>query len=244
MLVKLKSSSNLPRFCPMIQFEEVTKKYPNGQVALEDINLKIEDGEFVFIVGPSGAGKSTMLKLITREILPSFGKILFNDENILQFKEGKIPHLRRKIGTVFQDFKLLLNRTVFENVAVPLEVIGKKESDIEKEVSAVLEKVGLLDKAEYFPSQLSGGEVQRTAIARAIVSMPQTLLADEPTGDLDPKTAREVVNVLEKINHDDKTTIIMATHNAAIVNHFKKRVIVLEKGKIEKDEKEGKYESD
>ena len=244
MLVKLKSSSNLPRFCPMIQFEEVTKKYPNQQVALEDINLKIEDGEFVFIVGPSGAGKSTMLKLITREILPSFGKILFNDENILQFKEGKIPHLRRKIGTVFQDFKLLLNRTVFENVAVPLEVIGKKESDIEKEVSAVLEKVGLLDKAEYFPSQLSGGEVQRTAIARAIVSMPQTLLADEPTGDLDPKTAREVVNVLEKINHDDKTTIIMATHNAAIVNHFKKRVIVLEKGKIEKDEKEGKYESD
>src|SRR3989344_272056 len=197
----------------MIQFEEVTKKYPNGQVALEDINLKIEDGEFVFIVGPSGAGKSTMLKLITREILPSFGKILFNDENILQFKEGKIPHLLRKIGTVFQDFKLLLNRTVFENVAVPLEVIGKKESDIEKEVSAVLEKVGLLDKAEYFPSQLSGGEVQRTAIARAIVSMPQTLLADEPTGDLDPKTAREVVKVLEK-------------------------------GKIEKDEKEGKYESD
>ncbi|KKS04666.1 cell division ATP-binding protein FtsE [Candidatus Curtissbacteria bacterium RIFCSPHIGHO2_12_41_11] len=228
----------------MIQFEEVIKKYPNGQVALEDINLKIEDGEFIFIVGPSGAGKSTMLKLITREILPSSGKILFNDENILQFKEGKIPHLRRKIGTVFQDFKLLLNRTVFENVAVPLEVVGKKESDIEKEVSSVLEKVGLLDKAEYFPSQLSGGEVQRTAIARAIVSMPQVLLADEPTGDLDPKTAREVVKVLEKINQDDKTTVIMATHNAAIVNHFKKRVVVLEKGKIEKDEKEGKYESD
>lgn len=228
----------------MIQFEEVTKKYPNGQIALEDINLKIEDGEFVFIVGPSGAGKSTMLKLITREILPSSGKILFNDENILLFREDKIPHLRRKIGTVFQDFKLLLNRTVFENVAVPIEVLGKKDGEIEKEVSSVLEKVELLDKAEYFPAQLSGGEVQRTAIARAIVARPQVLLADEPTGDLDPKTALDVVKIMEKINQDDKTIVVMATHNATIVNHFKKRVIVLKKGKIEKDEKESKYESD
>src|SRR3990167_7278840 len=228
----------------MIQFEEVTKKYPNGQLALEDINLKIEDGEFVFIVGPSGAGKSTMLKLITREILPSSGKILFNDEDILLFREKKIPHLRRKIGTVFQDFKLLLNRTVFENVAVPIEVLGKKDGEIEKEVSSVLEKVELLDKAEYFPAQLSGGEVQRTAIARAIVARPQVLLADEPTGDLDPKTALDVVKIMEKINQDDKTIVVMATHNATIVNHFKKRVIVLKKGKIEKDEKESKYESD
>ena len=227
----------------MIQFEAVTKRYPNGQVALEDINLKIEDGEFIFVVGPSGAGKTTLLKLITREIFPTSGKVTFNDKNILEIPEGKIPHLRRKIGTVFQDFKLLLNRTVFENVAVPLEVLGKKDSEIEKEVSTVLEKVELLDKAEYFPAQLSGGEVQRTAIARAIVSRPQVLLADEPTGDLDPKTAREVVKVLEIINDEDKTIVIMATHNAQIVNHFKKRVIVLEKGKIEKDEKEGKYES-
>jgi len=227
----------------MIQFEAVTKRYPNGQVALEDINLKIEDGEFIFVVGPSGAGKTTLLKLITREIFPTSGKVTFNDENILEIPEGKIPHLRRKIGTVFQDFKLLLNRTVFENVAVPLEVLGKKDSEVEKEVSSVLEKVELLDKAEYFPAQLSGGEVQRTAIARAIVSRPQVLLADEPTGDLDPKTAREVVKVLEIINDEDKTIVIMATHNAQIVNHFKKRVIVLEKGKIEKDEKEGKYES-
>ena len=228
----------------MIQFEAVTKRYPNGQVALEDINLKIEDGEFIFVVGPSGAGKTTLLKLITREIFPTSGKVTFNDENILEIPEGKIPHLRRKIGTVFQDFKLLLNRTVFENVAVPLEVLGKKDSEVEKEVSSVLEKVELLDKAEYFPAQLSGGEVQRTAIARAIVSRPQVLLADEPTGDLDPKTAREVVKVLEIINDEDKTIVIMATHNAQIVNHFKKRVIVLEKGKIEKDEKEGKYETD
>ena len=225
----------------MIQFEEVIKKYPNGQVALEDINLKIEDGEFIFIVGPSGAGKSTMLKLFTREILPSSGKILFNDENILQFKEGKIPHLRRKIGTVFQDFKLLLNRTVFENVAVPLEVVGKKESDIEKEVSSVLEKVGLLDKAEYFPSQLSGGEVQRTAIARAIVSMPQVLLADEPTGDLDPQTSWGVIQLLNEINSWG-TTVMMATHNVEIVNTLKRRVVVLKNGHIVKDSKEGKYE--
>src|SRR3972149_1015878 len=226
----------------MIQFEAVTKRYPNGQVALEDINLKIEDGEFIFVVGPSGAGKTTLLKLITREIFPTSGKVTFNDKNILEIPEGKIPHLRRKIGTVFQDFKLLLNRTVFENVAVPLEVLGKKDSEIEKEVSAVLEKVDLLEKAASFPAQLSGGEGQRTAIARAIVAKPEVLLADEPTGDLDPKTAREVVKVLEKINDEDKTIIIMATHNVQIVNHFKKRVIVLEKGKIIKDEKEGKYE--
>jgi cell division transport system ATP-binding protein len=227
----------------MIEFVSVTKKYPNGQIALDDINLKIHDGEFVFVVGHSGAGKSTLIKLITRETLPSEGRILFNDEDILKIPSSKVPVLRRRIGTVFQDFKLLLNRTVFENVAVPLEVLSKKESEIEKEVSEVLEKVGLLEKAESFPAQLSGGEVQRTAIARAIISKPQVLLADEPTGDLDPKTAQGVVELLEKINKEDKTTIIMATHNESIVNHFKKRVIVLKKGKIAKDEKEGKYDA-
>lgn len=227
----------------MIQFESVTKKYPNGQLALEDIDLIIEDGEFLFVVGPSGAGKSTLLKLITREIFPTSGQVLFNSENISQIPEGKIPHLRRKIGTIFQDFKLLLNRTVFENVAVPLEVLGKKDHEIEKGVSSVLEKVGLLEKAQYFPAQLSGGEVQRTAIARAIVAKPEVLLADEPTGDLDPKTAQEVVKVMEKINDEDKTIVVMATHNVQIVNHFKKRVIVLEKGKKVSDEKEGKYET-
>ncbi|OGD87063.1 cell division ATP-binding protein FtsE [Candidatus Curtissbacteria bacterium RIFCSPHIGHO2_01_FULL_41_11] len=228
----------------MIQFESVTKKYPNGQIALEDINLKIEDGEFVFVVGASGAGKSTLLKLITREARPTQGKILIDDQDILRIPESKIPVLRRRIGTIFQDFKLLLNRTVFENVAVPLEVLSQKDSHIEKEVSAVLEKVGLLEKANSFPVQLSGGEIQRTAIARAIVAKPVVLLADEPTGDLDPKTAREVVELLEKINKEDKTTVLMATHNESIVNHFKKRVVLLKKGKIEKDVKEGNYDAD
>ncbi len=227
----------------MIEFINVTKKYPNGHIAIDDVNLKIDDGEFVFIVGPSGAGKSTLLRLITLEILPTSGQITINGENILKIPSAKIPFLRRRVGTVFQDFKLLLNRTVFENVAVPLEVLSQKDSAIEKQVSEVLEKVNILDKADSFPAQLSGGEVQRTAIARAIISKPAILLADEPTGDLDPKTSQDVVELLEKINKNDKTTIIMATHNEAVVNHFKKRVIVLKAGKVEKDEKEGKYDA-
>ena len=226
----------------MLEFISVSKQFPDGQVALDDINLKIEGSEFVFITGPSGAGKSTLLRLITKEIIPSSGQVLYNEEDIAKIPENKVHILRRRIGTVFQDFKLLLNRTVFENVAVPLEVVAKSDSEIEKAVSEVLEKVGLLEKANSFPAQLSGGEVQRTSIARAIVSKPEILLADEPTGDLDPKTSEVVVELLEKINKEDKTTVIMATHNAAIVNHFKKRVVSLKKGKIEKDQKEGKYE--
>lgn len=228
----------------MLKFESVAKKFPNGQLALEDINLELEDGEFVFIVGPSGAGKSTLLKLITREIIPTSGRILINDQDIFRIPKSKIPILRRRIGTIFQDFKLLLNRTVFENVAIPLEVLGQKELEIQKKASEVLEKVGILEKAESFPAQLSGGELQRTAIARAIVSGPEILLADEPTGDLDPHNSKQVVEILEKINKEDKTTVIMATHNMSIVNHFKKRVIKLKDGKVEKDQKEGKYEAD
>ena len=227
----------------MIEFISVTKKYPNGQIALDDINFKIEPGEFTFIVGPSGAGKSSLLKLLTREISPTSGKILINGEDIARIPVAKIPALRRRIGTVFQDFKLLLSRTVFENVAVPLEVRSIKESEVEKEVSSALEKVGLLEKADSFPVQLSGGEVQRTAIARAIIAKPEILLADEPTGDLDPETARGVVELLEKINKEGKTTVIMATHNQSIVNHFKKRVVSLKSGKIESDEEVGKYDS-
>ena len=227
----------------MLKFENVTKKYPPGQLALDDISLEIESGEFVFIVGSSGAGKSTLLKLITRETFPTSGRILLEEQDIAKIRPNKIPQLRRKIGTVFQDFKLLLSQTVFENVAIPLEVLSQKDTQTQNQVAEILEKVDLTEKAQSFPVQLSGGEVQRTAIARAIVAKPQILLADEPTGDLDPKTARSVVEILEKINKDDNTTIIMATHNASIVNHFKKRVIVLDKGKIIKDEKEGKYES-
>ena len=228
----------------MLKFESVSKKFPNGQLALDDINLEIDGGEFVFIVGPSGAGKSTLLRLLTREVVPTSGRILANEQDILKIPKSKVHLLRRKIGTVFQDFKLLLNRTVFENVSIPLEVLGLKEAEIQKRASEVLEKVGILEKAESFPAQLAGGELQRTAIARAIVSRPEILLADEPTGDLDPHNSKQVVEILEKINKEDKTTIIMATHNIGIVNHFKKRVVALKDGKVEKDQKEGKYEAD
>lgn len=227
----------------MIQFEQVTKAYPNGQVALENIDLAIDDAEFVFIVGPSGAGKSTLLKLITREISPTSGKVFYGGEDIRKIPPGKLPLLRRRIGTVFQDFKLLLTRTVFENVALPLEVLSASEAQIQKEVTATLEKVGIADKANSFPAQLAGGESQRTAIARALVAKPEVLLADEPTGDLDPNNSIAIVELLDKINKEEKTTVIMATHNAHIVNTFKKRVITLSKGKIVSDIKEGRYEA-
>ncbi|MBI4037652.1 cell division ATP-binding protein FtsE [Candidatus Curtissbacteria bacterium] len=221
----------------MINFQQVSKKFPTGQIALEEIDVEIPDGDFIFIVGPSGAGKSTLLKLLTREILPTTGTIFYNKEDIFKIPAKKIPQLRRKIGTVFQDFKLLLNRTVFENVALPLEVLGRSDAEIEKIVSVTLDKVGILDKAESFPLQLSGGEIQRTAIARAIVSSPEVLLADEPTGDLDPKTAKEIVELLNQINSELKTTILMATHNMTIVDHFKKRILELDNGKLVKDHK-------
>ena len=210
---------------------------------MDDISFTVDPGEFVFIVGPSGAGKSTLLKLITRETIPTSGRINFNGEDITKLPSSKIPILRRRIGTVFQDFKLLLTRTVFENVAVPLEVLSAGDAQIEKEVALTLEKVGIADKANSFPAQLAGGESQRTAIARALVAKPEVLLADEPTGDLDPNNSVAVVALLEKINKEEKTTILMATHNAHIVNTFKKRVITLSKGKITSDEKLGRYET-
>lgn len=224
----------------MILFQNVSKKYGQN-LALEDISLEIKQGEFVFIVGPSGAGKSTLLRILTKEVLPTTGKIMVGNIDITKLKDKDIPSLRRKVGTVFQDFKLLDDRTVFENVAITLEVLGKKDEEIEKIVEHTLKLVEIWDKRNLFPRQLSGGEAQRTAIARAVVGKPDIVLADEPTGDLDPKTAWGVIQLLNEINSWG-TTVIMATHNQEIVNTLKRRVVTIKKGKISSDTKEGRYE--
>lgn len=224
----------------MIHFDSVSKKY-GSTTALDDISLEIKQGEFVFIVGPSGAGKSTLLRILTKEVSPTNGKVTVGNQDITKIKDKDIPALRRKVGVVFQDFKLLDDRTVFENVALTLEVLGKSEGEIAKMVEHILKLVEIWDKRNLFPRQLSGGEAQRTAIARAVVGKPDILLADEPTGDLDQKTAWGVIQLLNEINSWG-TIVIMATHNQEIVNSLKKRVITLKKGKITSDSKEGKYE--
>lgn len=224
----------------MIKFDAVSKKYGTS-VALDEISLEIKPGEFVFLVGPSGAGKSTMLRILTHEVVPTNGKTFVDNQEILKLKDKDIPNLRRKIGVVFQDFKLLDDRTVFENIALALEVLNKKDDEIAKMVEHTLKLVEIWEKRNLFPRQLSGGEAQRTAIARAIVGKPQILLADEPTGDLDPKTAWGVIQLLNEINSWG-TTVLMATHNAEIVNTLKRRVVVLQKGKITKDTKGGGYD--
>lgn len=224
----------------MILLENVTKKFGSTN-ALDSISLEIKQGEFVFIVGPSGAGKSTLLRILTRETKPSNGKIVVGKMDITKIKDNDVPSLRRRVGVVFQDFKLLDDRTVFENVALALEVLGKSDEEINKLVEHTLKLVEIWDKRNLFPRQLSGGEAQRTAIARAVVGKPDVLLADEPTGDLDPKTAWGVIQLLNEINSWG-TTILMATHNQEIVNTLKRRVVVLKNGKITKDTKEGKYE--
>lgn len=224
----------------MITFDSVSKKY-GSTLALDSIFLEIKQGEFVFIVGPSGAGKSTLLRILTREILPSSGKVLVNHTDITKLKDKDVPNLRRKVGMVFQDFKLLDDRTVFEQVALTLEVLNKSDEEINKMVEHMLKLVEIWDKRNLFPRQLSGGEAQRTAIARAVVGKPDIVLADEPTGDLDPKTAWGVIQLLNEVNSWG-TTIVMATHNQEIVNTLKRRVVILKKGKIVSDKKEGKYE--
>lgn len=225
----------------MVIFDHVTKKYSTAITALDDVSLEIKQGEFVFLVGASGAGKSTLLRLLTRESIPTSGKIVVGDKDVTKLKNSDIPNYRRKIGVIFQDFKLLDDRTVFENVALTLEVLEKKDEEIAKEVEKILKLVELWDRRNLFPRQLSGGEAQRTAIARAIIDKPEILLADEPTGDLDPKTAWDVIQLLNEINSWG-TTVIMATHNAEIVNTLKKRVVLIKKGAVAKDSKEGKYD--
>jgi cell division transport system ATP-binding protein len=225
----------------LVKFQDVTKKYSSTITALADVNLEITGGEFVFLVGPSGAGKSTLLRLLSREAVPSTGKIFVDDLDITKLKSSQIPLYRRKVGFVFQDFKLLDDRTVFENVAIALEVRDYEDSQINKEVERILKLFEIWDRRNLFPNQLSGGEAQRTAIARAMIGKPELLLADEPTGDLDPQTSWGVMQLLNEINSWG-TTIIMATHNAEIVNHLKRRVIAIKGGKIAHDRKEGRYE--
>jgi cell division transport system ATP-binding protein len=224
----------------MIRFDHVTKQYPGHVHALSDVTVEIPDGEFIFLIGASGAGKTTMLRLLIRDLLPTTGNIHVDTWHVNTLPPNKIHMLRRKVGTVFQDFKLLTDRTVFENVALGLEILGKTDKEIATRVSDVLELVGLSGKRNSFPSQLSAGEMQRTGIARAIVGGPSILLADEPTGNLDPETSWEILDILSEINKIG-TTIIMATHNANIVNNYKKRTITLHEGKLVNDEAHGKY---
>jgi len=226
----------------MIKFDKVSKKF-GEVVALQDVSFKIEPGEFVFLIGPSGAGKTTIAKLIIREYLPSEGAVEIAGMDLAKIPRKKIPQLRRMIGTVFQDLKLLADRTVFENVAMTLKVLGEKEEKIGEEVANVLKLVGLSERADFFPAQLAGGELQRVCIARAVIGKPEIIIADEPTGNLDIGTARQIVKLLKKINEMGKT-VIMATHNFEIVNTFQERVIRLEKGKIISDKKKGKYNLD
>lgn len=226
----------------MIRFDNVTKKFGNGIVAVEEINLEIPDHEFIFICGASGAGKTTLLRLLTRDILPTAGIVFLNDWNLVKLPARKIPHLRRRVGTVFQDFKLLADQTVFENVALSLEILGEKEKVIKEKVNEVLKALNLVSHASLFPIQLSGGELQRVVLARAVVGKPEILLADEPTGNLDPATSWEIIKILQKIN-EAGTTVIMATHNVDIVDSLGKRVVKIDKGTIKKDEKKGKYSS-
>lgn len=225
----------------MISFQNVTKKFNPNILALEDINLDINKGEFVFLVGPSGAGKSTLLRLLAREYLPTSGKIIIDEIDVTKLKPSELPNYRKKIGFVFQDFKLLDDRTVFENVALALQVRNLKDLEIEKEVERTLKLFEIWNRKNLFPKQLSGGEAQRTAIARAVIGKPEVLLADEPTGDLDPQTAWSVIQLLGEINSWG-TTVIMATHNREIVDTQKRRVVSIKDGKVTKDKSEGKYE--
>jgi cell division transport system ATP-binding protein len=225
----------------MIRLENVTKSYSADVVAVREASFDVSKGEFVFLVGPSGSGKSTLLRLISRQERPEFGEVWVAGRNIVEMPSSKVPLLRRNMGNVFQDYKLLANKTVFENVAFALQVIGKPRHIMRQQVPAVLELVGLEGKETRFPHQLSGGEQQRVSIARAFVNRPQILLADEPTGNLDPGTGEGIMRILDRINRTG-TTVVMATHDQRIVNMMRKRVIQLDRGLIVRDQARGVYE--
>ena len=224
----------------MIYYDKVTKMYGDGVPAVEAVTLGIDSGEFVSIVGHSGAGKTTLLKLLFAEVRPTEGAVYFGSREIQRLSSRELLELRRNIGTIFQDFRLLPTKTVYENIAFALEVAGKSEDDIAADVPHVLDLVGLSDKMWSFPSQLSGGEQQRVAIARAIVNQPDVLIADEPTGNLDPVNTHDVVEILKKIN-DLGTTVFLATHNKFVVDSIGRRVVVMDQGRIVRDDKQGKY---
>jgi cell division transport system ATP-binding protein len=224
----------------MIKTQGVQKVFKGGIVALEDISIDIEKGEFVFIVGPSGSGKSTFIKLLTKEEEPSDGEVYVAGKNLASLPGWRVPYLRRNVGCVFQDFKLLPNRTVFENVAFGLEVIGRPRAVVKRQVPQILELVGLGEKLDRFPDELSGGEQQRVSIARAFVNRPLILVADEPTGNLDPATSVGIMRLLDRINKTG-TTVVMATHDHAIVDSMRRRVIELENGHIVRDQSRGIY---
>ena len=225
----------------LIRVDNVQKTYKNGVVALYDFNLSIQKGEFVFIIGASGSGKSTLIKMLYREERPDKGSIIIGGIDVARLKNRKVYILRRKLGVVFQDFKLLPKLTVFENVAFAMEVFGYDKVAIQKRVLEVLDLVGLKNKIRQYPDQLSGGEQQRVVIARAIVNNPKLLICDEPTGNLDPKISMEIMEVLENINTNLGTTIIMATHDVEIVNKMKKRVVLIEAGRLKRDYEKGTY---
>ncbi len=222
----------------MIEFRNVHKVYDNGSVALEDVSIHIEKGEFVLVCGHSGAGKSTFIKLLSHEVKPDSGTVMVNDVDVTRIKSSKVPYLRRKLGIVFQDFRLLPSKTVFENIAFALEVIEEKPKVIQEKVLNVLELVGLSDKANDLPQDLSGGEQQRVAIARAIVNKPLVLIADEPTGNLDPQTSRDISDLFKAINNSG-TTVVMVTHDMDMVSYLNKRVIALEGGRVVSDQMRG-----
>ena len=227
----------------MIEFNNVSKIYNNNVKALSNVSVKIDSGDFVFLVGPSGSGKSTFIKMLLKEIEPTMGSITVADKDLSEIKRNQIPYYRRKIGMVFQDFRLIPTLNVYENVAFAMRVVEASQKEIRKRVPMVLSLVGLSHKYKMFPSELSGGEQQRVSLARAIVNNPSVLIADEPTGNLDPDTANEIMELLDDINKSG-TTIVMATHAKDIVDSMKKRVIAIEKGTIVRDDRRGMYENE